>query len=233
MAEIKETLNRSRKNNSSGTVPLSDIFFMTLHHWPWILLSVVLCVGATYVYLLRTPNVYSRSAEILIKDDAKGQSTGADEFANLGLFQSNTNIQNEMTNLKAKDLMEEVVKRLGLDINYYHSGRFHDVVAYGYDLPVKLTIAGFPDEGSLSMDLSVSKEGKVSIKDLKEPKGAEYKETFSGQLNDTITTPVGKMVVSPSHSYTKGEEISLIVNKIPLSLDKGLIQHTPCRNNVE
>ena len=127
MAEIKETLNKSRKNSAaSGTVPLFDIFFMTLRRWPLILLSVLICVGAAYVHLLRIPNVYSRSAEILIKDDAKGNSAGAEEFANLGLFQSNTNIQNEMANLKAKDLMEEVVRRLGLDINYYHSGRFHD-----------------------------------------------------------------------------------------------------------
>lgn len=218
MAETKDTLNRNRKNSTSGTVPLSDIFFMTIHHWPWILLSVVLCVGAAYVYLLRTPDVYSRSAEILIKEDSKGKASGADELAYMGFFQSNTNIQNEMTNLKAKDLMEEVVKRLGLDINYYHSGSFHDVVAYGYDLPVKLTLAGFPDEGSLSMNLTVSDAGKVSVTNLKEPDGETLKGSFTGQLNDTIPTPVGKIVVAPSHSYKKGEEISLMVNKIPLSV---------------
>ena len=186
MAEIKETLNRSRKNNASGTVPLSDIFFMTIHHWPWILLSVFICVGVAYVYLLRTPNVYSRSAEILIKEDTNGQSTGADEFAKLGLFQSNTNIQNEMTNFKAKDLTEEVVRRLGLDINYYHSGRFHDVVAYGYDLPVKLTVSGYPDEGSFSMNLYVSKDGKVEIKELEEAGSEPLTQTFTGVLNDSV-----------------------------------------------
>lgn len=218
MAEIKETSNRSRKSYASGTVPLSDIIFMTLHHWPWILLSVVLCVGVAYVYLLRTPNVYTRSAEILIKEDAKGRTTAGDEFANLGLFKPKTNIQNEMANLKAKDLMEEVVKRLCLDINYYHNGRFHDVVAYGYDLPVKLTILGFPDEGRLSMDLSVSRSGKVSIKNLREPDGEALKDVFTGQLNDTIPTPVGKMVVLPTHNYKEGEEVSLIVKKMPLSV---------------
>ncbi len=218
MAEIKETLNRSRKNNASGTVPLSDIFFMTIHHWPWILLSVFICVGVAYVYLLRTPNVYSRSAEILIKEDTNGQSTGADEFAKLGLFQSNTNIQNEMTNFKAKDLTEEVVRRLGLDINYYHSGRFHDVVAYGYDLPVKLTVSGYPDEGSFSMNLYVSKDGKVEIKELEEAGSEPLKQTFTGVLNDSIDTPVGKMIVSPSANYRKGEDIALIIKKMPLSV---------------
>lgn len=218
MAELKETLNKSRKSaNASASMPLSDIVFLTLRHWPWIILSVILCVGAAYVYLLRTPNVYTRSAEILIKDDAKGQSTGGEEFANLGLFSSNTNIQNEMTNLKSKDLMGEVVKRLGLDINYYINGRFHDVVAYGYDLPVKLSVIGFPDESSFSMNLSVNKDGNVTISDLSEPNIESFAKDFTGKLNDTISTPICKMVVAPTHGYREGETVSLIVKRVPLS----------------
>lgn len=218
MAEINESITKNKRgNNVSGTVPLFDILFMTLHHWPWILLSVFICVGAAYIHLLRTPDVYSRSAEILVKDDSKGQSTGSEEFANLGLFKSNTNIQNEMTNLKAKDLMEEVVRRLGLDINYYHNGRFHDKVAYGYDLPIKLTLSEYPDEGSFSMNLSLTKDGVVTLSYLKESNKETIKKAFTGKLNDTISTPVGKMCVSPSHNYQEGEEVSLIINKIPLS----------------
>lgn len=217
MTDVKATIKKTRnKAEQSGTVPLSDIFFMTLHHWPWILLSVFICVGVAYAYLLRTPNVYTRSVEILINDDSKGQSAGGGEFANLGLFQSNTNIQNEMTNLRAKDLMEEVVKRLGLDVNYYHEGKFHDKVAYGYDLPVKLAVAGFPDEESFSMNLIISKDGEVTIKDLALPGKEDFSKTFTGKLNDTIVTPIGKIVVSPTHYYQKGEESELIVNKMPL-----------------
>lgn len=217
MAEV----NDSTKNNKgaaaqSGSVPIIDILFQTLHHWPWIALSIVICVGAAYVHLLRTPNVYTRSAEIMIKDEQKGQSAGA-EFANLGLFQSNTNIQNEITNLKAKDLMEEVVKRLGLDINYYHSGRFHDVVAYGYDLPVKVALKGFPNDHSLQMELDVDGEGSVKISKLKEPGKEEFAESFTGKLNDSIQTPVGEIVVTPSNNYEKGSSVSLLIKKIPLT----------------
>lgn len=218
MADVKETLTASKKHqNQSGSVPLSDIFFLTIHQWPWILLSVFICVGVAYIYLLRTPTVYSRSAEILIKDDQNGQSISSSEFESLGLFQSSTNIQNEMTNLMAKDLMEEVVKRLGLDINYYRNGRFHDVVAYGSDLPVKLTLSGFPDEGSLSMDLSVNKDGKVTISDLAVPGHESSSTDFTGNFNDSIATPVGKIVVSPTPNYKAGEEVKLIVDKKPLS----------------
>lgn len=218
MADVKETLTASKKHqNQSGSVPLSDIFFLTIHQWPWILLSVFICVGVAYIYLLRTPTVYSRSAEILIKDDQNGQSISSSEFESLGLFQSSTNIQNEMTNLMAKDLMEEVVKRLGLDINYYRNGRFHDVVAYGTDLPVKLSLSGFPDEGSLSMDLSVNKDGKVTISDLAVPGHESSSTDFTGNFSDSIATPVGKIVVSPTPNYKAGEEVKLIVDKKPLS----------------
>lgn len=218
MAELKDTLNKSRKAAStSASMPLSDIIFLTLRHWPWIILSVILCVGAAYVYLLRTPNVYTRSAEIMIKDDVKGQSAGGEEFANLGLFSSNTNIQNEMTNLKSKDLMGEVVKRLGLDINYYIDGRFHDVVAYGSDLPVKLSVVGFPEESSFSMNLSVNKDGNVTISDLSESGKESFAKNFTGKLNDTISTPICKMVVAPANGYHEGAAVSLIVKRMPLS----------------
>lgn len=218
MAELKENQNRSKKgNNASASMPLSDIFFMTIRHWPWILLSVVLCVGSAYIYLLRTPNVYTRSAEILIKDDSKGQSFGMDEFANMGLFQQSSNIQNEMTNLKSKDLMEEVVKRLGLDINYYHDGRFHDVIVYGYDLPVKVSLVGFPDDGSVSFNLNVSKDGKVLLDDVERPDLDGLNGEYSGALNDSIATPFGKVIVSTTPNYTPGDEVSLKVEKYPLS----------------
>ena len=216
MAELKESLGRrTARNNSSTTVPVMDIIFMTLRHWPWILLSVFVCVGAAYFHLLRTPNVYTRSADILIKTNSKGQSIERDEFSNLGLFQSRTNIQNEIANLKSKDLMAEVVERLGLDINYYHDGTFHDVVAYGYNLPVRLTLASFPSDGSFSMKLTVDPDSTVVIKDVTIGSDRKYKDTFRGSLNDTINTPMGYLMVSPTTAYRSGESVDLSIRKIP------------------
>lgn len=221
MAEIIETSTAPRGANRakaapSGTVPILDIIFMTLRHWPWIILSVALCVGIAYVHLLRTPDVYSRSAEILIKDESKGNSVGADEFANMGLFQSNTNLQNEIYNLKSKDMTEEVVRRLGLDINYFKDGRFHDQVAYGTDLPVRVATTGYPEESSLSFTLKVDPAGQVTVKDFVTPDGS-YGKSYTGRLNSAITTPGGSIMVSPSPLYIKGCDVELKVQKYPLS----------------
>ena len=131
-----------KPDTSNNTVPLSDIFFRTLHYWPWLLLSIIICVGFGILYLLHTPAVYTETASLLIKDDSKGKSTtaGYDEFGDYGFFQNSTNIQNEIASLKSPDLMEEVVKRLNLEFSYYLPGRFHDVVAYGTSLPISVTM---------------------------------------------------------------------------------------------
>lgn len=218
MAELKETPDNIKKSGAvSNSMPLSDIFFLTLRHWPWIILSVVICVGVAYIYLLRTPNVYTRSAEILIKDETKGKSVGAEEFADLGLFQSNTNIQNEMTTIKSKDLMEEVVRRLNLDIDYLREGTFHDNIAYGFDLPVKASLVNFPDEESLQFDLNVDKNGKVVISNLAVSDGSPDSKSYTGKLNDTLATSAGKIVVSPTSNYNSGHSVTLSVRKKPLS----------------
>lgn len=215
MAEEKEKQEKSSKSGAAS-MPLMDIFFMTLRHWPWIIVSVVICVGIAYLYLLRTPNVYSRSAEIQIKQDSKGKSAGAEEFAQLGLFKQDTNIQDEIANLTSKDLMEEVVSRLGLDISYYTTGQFHDVDLYGYDLPITVVVGDFPVNKRFSLDLTVDKNGKVSITNLSDGDSKPSSAVYAGNLNDSISTPIGKMVVTPTINYKPGEKISITVRKEPL-----------------
>ncbi len=207
--------------NSGSSIPLSDIIFRTLHYWQWLLLSVVVCVGLGVVYLLRTPNVYTQTASLLVKDDSKGKSSAADmsDFADFGLFASNTNIQNEITTLKSPDLMEEVVKRLNLDMNYYLPGRFHKIAAYGSTLPVKVQIANFPNSGSASFDLDIKANGSITLSKLKTNINGEETESdkdYSGKLNDTIRTPAGPVIVTPSPYYSK-VDVDLQVVKAPLA----------------
>ena len=165
-------------------------------------------------YILRTPTVYTRSAAIMIKDDTKNKATSMEDFTDFGLI-SSSNVANEITNLKSGDLMEEVVKRLDLDVNYYRKGRFHDMVAYGTDLPVSLKIVNFPTDASATLILNVSPKGKVTISDLTVGK-QEYEGTFTGSLGDSISTQAGIMVVNPTTAYIPGQETELEVNKIPV-----------------
>lgn len=219
MAEtIKSEVRKSV--NAGNAVPLTDILYRTLHHWPWVLLSLVVCVGAAVVYLLCTPKVYTTTASIMIKDEAAGKSAGAEDFGDFGLFQNKTNIQNEITTLKSADLMEEVVRRLNLDMNYYIPGRFHDVVAYGSNLPVRVEMPGFAENGSALFRVEVDGAGKVSVSDVKSG-DLKSEERVQGAMNDTLMTVVGPMVVVAAEGYKPGEAVELNVVKAPVSATAG------------
>lgn len=209
------TAARRKKSPDSTPVPIVDIIFLTLRKWPWILLSLIVCVGAALAYILRTPDVYTRATEIMIKEPSKGKSAGMEEFADLGLISNSTSVTNEITNLRSGDLMEEVVRRLNLDVNYFRNGRFHNIVAYGTSLPVKLELVNFPADASASLELTVSPDKKVTIGNMSQGV-LKWEESFTGMLGDSIPTPVGIAIVTPSPAYTPGTEINLEVNKIPV-----------------
>ena len=216
MAEPTKNAAARAAGNPEGGVPLTDILYRTLHYWPWVLLTVAVCVGIGVAYLLCTPKVYTTMASILIKDDTSGKTAGVEDFGDFGLFQSKTNIQNEVTTLKSPDLMEEVVRRLGLETGYYLPGRFHREVAYGSTLPVSVRMPGFPDSGDASFDLAVAPDGKVTVSDL-HAYGEGHDGTWTGLLGDTIATPAGRMVAIPAAGYVKGDEVHLDVVRKPVA----------------
>lgn len=226
MAE-NTTLNTKKKGAAAtGSVPITDILYRTLHYWPWVLLSLFICVGSGVLYLLCTPKVYTTSASLLIKDNSGNNNmnmgVGGDEFANMGLFQNKTNIQNEMTTLMSSDLMAEVVKRLKLDVNYYTSGTFHNKIAYGYSLPVTAELVDFPSNGAVKFDLEVAKDGNVKLSDMKIGDNDVIKADFNGKLNDTIKTEAGPIVIKPTERYKENTVVELKVDKIPMSWATGL-----------
>lgn len=214
--------SKAKKLASAGTVPLSDIFFMTLRHWPWIILSVLICCGAAYFHLLRIPYTYTRYADILIKSEADGRSAGMEEIAQLGLKTPTSNITNEIATLTSNDMAEEVVKRLDLDMNYFKKGRFHDDVVYGKALPVKVRVIDATDDTSLSFDLDVTGGGRVTISNLVGG-GSKSSKTYTGRLNDVIVTPAGKIVVSPTTAFSRNEDVELLVRKVPVSAMRNAI----------
>ncbi len=216
--------NATDRLTQAGTAdvqtPLSDIFFMTLRQWPWIVVSLAVCLGAAVFYILRTPSTYTRSAQILVKEDSKGKSLDMGDFADFGLFQSKTNIYNEVSTIVSPDLMREVVSRLNLDVNYLRDGTFHKNVAYGYDLPVTVGFVDSPDENGVSLRLELEPGDKARISELKYGDGRESDKTWEVAFGDTIDTPAGKLTVVRSGYYEvigdKASETFSVV-KTPLS----------------
>lgn len=191
--------------------------FLYLSKWKWFVLSLAVCIGVAVVYLLRTPSVYTRTATLLIEDNDKGGSISASEmsFADLGLFQSNTNVNNEIIAMSSPALMQDVVRRLHLDMTYSADGRFHDEVLYGSTLPVTVALNEFTDGESASLTMYVDTSGAVSLYDFRTVLNGEnvrYKDVVQGKVGETVETPLGGIVVNPTaffHRVGSGMEITV------------------------
>lgn len=220
---MAEELNQELEQASTNTVRIQDILKIGLRNWPWILLSIAVCLGLATLYLLHTTPTYTREATIRIKTGSKGNSISSDVegFSDFGLFQSNTNVADEIASLESTDFMEEVVKRLNLTFNYSKEGRFHDEVAYGTSLPVMVMQDSVMNNNSGSFKLHVGADGKVSISDFVKD-GQEYSgQEFTGSLGSTIDTPLGGLVVVATPNYTEGETVDLFVDKSSVSAAVG------------
>ena len=159
-----ENNNNNTQNQQEESVQLMDLLYKCLSKWYWFVISAALCLALAVFYVLKTPPVYTRSAEIQIKTNSRGQSISTDaEISQLGLFNTNTNVYNEIKAFGAKSLMQEVVKRLNLDMNYITDGRFHDNVLYGRSLPFTAAIIDVPDQAVMSFDLDVKEDGAFTL----------------------------------------------------------------------
>ena len=198
----------NQNQQQEESVQLMDLLYKCLSKWYWFAISAALCLGLAVFYVLKTPPVYTRSAEIQIKTNSRGQSISSegDAFSQLGLFNTNTNVYNEIKAFAAKASMLEVVKRLNLDMNYTTDGRFHDNVLYGRSLPFTATIIDVPDQAVMSFELDVDADGGVTLYDFtlnKEP--VERGAKVTGAFADTLATPVGNVVIIPTVHYVAQE----------------------------
>ncbi|WP_165153906.1 polysaccharide biosynthesis tyrosine autokinase [Parabacteroides sp. ZJ-118] len=213
MTARKNTL----KNPAISQVQISDILFITLKKWYWILASLTICVGGAYLYLLRSQPTYTRTAAIVIKDDSKGKSASAelDAFSDMGLIQTNTNINDEINKLQSPDIMEEVVKRLHLDMGYWTDGRFHREIVYGPSLPLSVSFPSLLESESASVTIDISKSGTLTLSDLTH-NGEEV--TFSPKAisGDTLSSPLGPVAIHKTAYFQPGTDYRIYAAKIPL-----------------
>ena len=144
--------NMSKPKQADDSIRIQDLFYLCLNRWYWFAISLVVTIGIAVIYLLTTPPVYTRSASLLIKEDSKGNSLSdaANLMGDFDLFQTNTNVNNEMQSLQSPAVMLDVVKRLHLDISYHTDGSFYKKVLYGRDCPYTVNFNDLKDNESIA-----------------------------------------------------------------------------------
>ena len=179
---------------------IQDLFYLCVAKWYWFVISLVITLSVAVIYILRTPPVYTRSASLLIKEEGnnKSMNDAAGVLGDIDIFQSSTNINNEILALQSPAVMEDVVRRLHLDVNYTTDGRFYQPVLYGRTCPYTVEFTGLKDDEQVAFTIhSGQVRGQVRLTDFN-----RAGEDLPGEVNvafyRTVSTPVGRVTVMPS-----------------------------------
>ena len=191
MIEKKTIVGKS----TDDFIRIQDLWGMFVPRWHWFVLSLFAALAVATFYLLSTPNIYTRTATILVKDDSKsGSSTNAmSEFSDLGIFKSNTNINNELLTLKSPTLMTEVVQRLGLNETYTIRKGLRTIGLYKCN-PIAVTYRHL-DEIPISFTINLPSKKEFTISDVMID-GEELGIDFSGKMGDSIRMEIGTFVIN-------------------------------------
>ena len=222
-------------------VNIQELLFHYLIHWPWFVVSVIVCVALAWGYLRLTTPIYDISATVLIKDEKKGgganMSSELEKMGLNGFVSSSSNIENEIEVLSSRTLAREVVSSLGLFVTYVDEDRFPKKELYRTS-PVLVSLTPqeadkLPQTMEVGMVLQPSGATDVQVRVGKK----EYRKRFE-KLPAVFPTDEGTVAffanndtLSPirPESVTKERHITAYINR-PFSVAKdyaGSLSITP------
>lgn len=190
----------SKSKQADDFLRIQDLFYLCLGKWYWFVISLVITLGVAVFYLLTTPPVYTRSASLLIKEDSKGNSVSdaAGVLGDIDIFQTSTNVNNEIQSLQSPSVMLDVVKRLHLDISYYADGGFYKKTLYGSTCPYAISFNDLQDNENVAFTIVTEGKGQVKLTDFSRG-GEEVKGEATAKLNSTVDSPVGKISIKATN----------------------------------
>ena len=225
--ERKDKLGEQSKEQ----VNIQELLFRYLIHWPWFVISIIICIACAWGYLRLTTPIYNISATVLIKDEKKGggasMSSDLEKMGLEGFISSSSNVDNEIEVLRSKSLAREVVNNLGLFVTYMDEDEFPSKELY-HTSPVLV---------SLTHQEADKLPGRMEINMILQPTGAlgvqitvgekEYRKQFD-KLPAVFPTDEGTVAFFANNdtlsavcpeNITKERHITAFINR-PFSVLK-------------
>ena len=216
---------------SEEQVNIQELLFRYLIHWPWFVVSIIICIACAWGYLRLTTPIYNISATVLIKDEKKGggasMSSDLEKMGLEGFVSSSSNVDNEIEVLRSKSLSREVVNNLGLFATYMDEDEFPSKELY-HTSPVLV---------SLTHQEADKLPGRMEINMILQPTGAlgvqitvgekEYRKQFD-KLPAVFPTDEGTVAFFANNdtlsavcpeNITKERHITAFINR-PFSVLK-------------
>lgn len=201
---MKEEKSYTENLQGNSEFNIRTILDVLLARWYWFVLSVLACLGMAYVYLQTVQTVYKREAIVLLKDAAKTEEA----FIEKQLFNGGSNVNNEILIFKSRTLMEEVVRRLSLNIQYSVEQGLKKEVLYT-NSPVWVELADSLKDKSLSFSVTPLSEDACRLTGFPDNPDGE----MVVQYGKTIDISAGSIIINKTIAFSdRWQNIPVLVN---------------------
>lgn len=134
-----------------------EIIAKYLYYWPWFITGFFVTVLGASLYLIYTEPVYNSEAKVKIIRDKENSEFSLD--VNQLFTKSTINIENEIALFTSHRLLEQVVKRLNLNISYHQEENFKSRQVYDAPFLLKYDIADTDFKDPFEFNIQPFKSG--------------------------------------------------------------------------
>jgi len=191
-----------------------NIFRIYTNNWKWILLTIFVFLTIGYFYQRYVTKIYNAKATILVNDYRRAGfnseiSAFSDKFS---LYNQNkVSIDNEMEIIKSREIVEQAINNLGLNISYFSDGNLKSLNMYG-TCPIRLVkLDSLPIKDSFQLKITI--KGNIGCEVNNGIDGNQLRYNFDEQfwLNNN-----SYMIVKNSN-YTLSNINDVFINITPLN----------------
>lgn len=186
----------------SGTdLSLRSIWRFFIGNWFWFMISIIICLGAGYLYCKVAPKTYSSSALIYV-DENSSRSVKSDvtTMTNFRMMRQTSVVDNEAAILRSRSLMQKVVENMHANVLYYRPSKLRSVEVYAPTVPVEVVVDSLMTP--FVMDLTLLEDGTISGKIEYTKRGEEREELFTTTLDQPIYGGMGIVHIAKNPYYT-------------------------------
>lgn len=199
------TIQHPHNNRKEMEFSFRDLWVLSITHWHWYVLSVIVCMLLASYYILSTPKVYSRKAYIEVKEDDSKRSSSImrriSSAADFGMIDNSSNANNQVYNFMMPAIALETAKRLALDYEYSADGMFQKKVLYGSSLPLKAVVDGLDDKTTLAFTIDIAPSGTFTLSDFSRDLDKYADEEVKGQVGQSVKTPIGRVTITKTPDF--------------------------------
>ncbi len=201
--------------NNPEKLDLRENLTIYFKNWKWFLLSVSIFIGLAYVYLRYTTPEYAAYAKIILVDDKNASSPASALLKDLQSISEKDNkaVKDEIEVMKSRSLMSNVVKELGINIQFFVKGRIHDTELFPKQ-PLKIN---FIASDSIIYDSKFSFYLKILSETNFEYKVKEEDIPKKILFGASIPTPIEGLVITPELNQFKryiGKDIFVKISPV-------------------